>query len=190
MGPPPSKPIGPTGPIGAIGPTGATGAPGARGPTGPVGPTGPIGMTGPAGPPWESLYHSQKLPFDGSMTCMKQGSRYGIVYTHKDGRPGDWVAIFDGQQYTFPTDPTKPWMGNGPASKLSVLGKSLTEAQALCINTSHRAATVMQGGKVSPSKGTNSSALDLYQDNVDDPMWGDFLEESKNVFHVAGVMMS
>jgi hypothetical protein len=147
-------------------------------------------MTGPAGPPWESLYHSQKLPFDGSMTCMKQGSRYGIVYTHKDGRPGDWVAIFDGQQYTFPTDPTKPWMGNGPASKLSVLGKSLTEAQALCINTSHRAATVMQGGKVSPSKGTNSSALDLYQDNVDDPMWGDFLEESKNVFHVAGVMMS
>jgi hypothetical protein len=176
------KAAGPTGPTGTIGPTGPAGVTGIRGFT------SPTGATGPSGPPYETLHNRAKLPFDGSMECMKQGGRFGILYVDKDGRYGDWLAVFEGDDYKFPSDPAKPWMGNGPPEKISLLGKPLVGSEALCIAAAYAASRVV--ARTGGNSALQTNALDLYEKHVDDNLWPDFLEDARKTFHVGNVMTS
>src|SRR5512135_2313415 len=173
-GPPPKNPFilnipKAAGPTGAIGSTGLIGATGSRGPAGPSGIQGVTGATGPSGPPYETLHYKQKLPFDGTMECMKQGNRFGIMYVGSNGRVEHWLAVFDGQEYTFPTDAAKPWMGLTQSSRISLMGKPLVDSEALCLAAAHQAV------RLSPTRNqTQSKALDLYQNHCMSNLWLDF----------------
>lgn len=196
MPPPPSFPV-PIGPTGAVGPQGATGTAGPisvpSGPQTSYGPTGPQGFTGAASPTDEELHHVQSLPFPGEMHCIKQGAIYGIKYQNPEKRLDSfWIAIFDGENYTFPKDPAKPWNGYQSADKCDILGKAPLPSEMLCLAAAHRAVALKTGTQPIKSSGATpfSQALDLYQTHCSDKVWLDYLEDAKNTFFVAGVHLT
>lgn len=197
--PPPKPPFGPIGPTGAIGPQGIAGtkAPvlgqqGAQGTTGSIGfgPTGAQGATGisfPPSPPDEELHHVRLLPFPGELHCIKQDKQYGIKYQNPEKRLDSfWLALFDGENYSFPKDPAKPWNGYQSVDKCEILGKTPLPSEMLCLAAAHRAVALKTG----TGKPITSQALDLYQAHCSDNIWLDYLEDAKNTFFVAGVHLS
>ena len=175
----------PKGVIGCVGPVGPTDPVYPSYPGGATGPQGASGSTGPSLIP-ESLHHELPLPFDGSLTCVKQGTRYGFTYKEKDGgRQEEWIAIFDGKKYLFPKDPNHPWAGFVPAGEVDFPGNPLTDSQALCVAAAHASQR-----HVPPGGAQQVKAADLYNVHTNSRIWPDFLEDSMDVFLVAGVMMS
>ena len=153
---------------------------------------GPMGM-GSTTAPWihdELLYHVQELPpeFSGVLECIKQRGRYGIKYRHSDQDSvmnyNEIIAVFNGIDYEFPQEPAKTWSNYGPASNIQsphrVFGTTMTEVEALVMITAHHVSRFVE----------NVVVHDLFKAHVSNPIWKDFLESSKNVFHVADVMLA
>lgn len=180
----------------------------------PSGTTGPIanmalypgissGATGPRGPVFqtEDLHMSTELPFKGRLSCIKRGPEFGIVYLLDESSERvimeRWVCYFLESKFMFTpeglpsvSDPatTHPVESYG----VQILGKSATDAQALCLKTCRAMLSpdrVRIGSNRLPDKVPRLETLDEYQKHCDDPLWEKFLEEARRTFLVASVMV-
>lgn len=171
--------------------------PGASGPTPgpPYGgftyvPSGPSGFTGVAYiPVTEPLFHSLPTPWGGSLECVKQDLKYGIVYKDPQGDLSDFIAVFDGQSYQFPRDFEKTWMGNVPLSSAIHKYQTITSitsnrtpsgADALLINAAYQS--------VLGTRDCMKDTINLYNKHVSSSVWQDFLDDAEKTFIVAAVM--